>query len=50
MKLSENGLKPAETLFIDDSPQHLKPAAELGINTYLLTYPDSILKVFEDEL
>ncbi len=48
--LSENGLKPSETLFIDDSPQHLKPAAELGINTYLLTYPDSILKVFKDEL
>ena len=48
--LSENGLKPEETLFIDDSPQHLKPAADLGINTYLLTYPDSILKVFKDEL
>lgn len=48
--LSENGLKPEETLFIDDSPQHLKPAAELGINTYLLTYPDSILKLFKDEL
>ncbi|WP_017259642.1 HAD family hydrolase [Pedobacter arcticus] len=48
--LSENGLKPQETLFIDDSPQHLKPAGELGINTYLLTYPDSILKLFKDEL
>ncbi len=48
--LSENGLNPKETLFIDDSPQHLKPAGELGINTYLLTYPDSILKVFKDEV
>lgn len=48
--LSENKLKPAETLFIDDSPQHLKPAAELGINTYLLTYPDSILKIFKDKV
>lgn len=48
--LSENGLKPQETLFIDDSPQHLKSAAQLGINTYLLTYPDSILKLFKKEL
>lgn len=48
--LAENNLNPAETLFIDDSPQHLKPASELGINTYLLTYPDSILKVFENEV
>ncbi len=48
--LAENGLKPEETFFIDDSPQHLKPAGELGINTYLLTYPDSILKLFKDEL
>lgn len=48
--LSENGLKPDETLFIDDSPQHLKPAAELGINTYLLTYPDSILEIFKNEI
>lgn len=48
--LSENKLRPAETLFIDDSPQHLKPAAELGINTYLLTYPDSILKIFKDKV
>lgn len=48
--LAENGLVPSETLFIDDSPQHLKPAGELGINTYLLTYPDNILKVFEDEV
>lgn len=48
--LAENDLKPEETLFIDDSPQHLKPAAALGINTYLLTYPDSILKLFKEEL
>ena len=48
--LTENNLKPKETLFIDDSPQHLKPAATLGIRTYLLTYPDSILKLFENEL
>lgn len=48
--LSENNLLPEETLFIDDSPQHLKTARELGINTYLMTYPDSIQKLFNEEL
>jgi len=31
--LQENGLKPAETLFIDDSEEHLEAAAKLGIVT-----------------
>lgn len=44
--LAENNLKKEETLFIDDSPQHLKTAAELGIQTYLMTYPDTIQKYF----
>ncbi len=48
--LSENDLKPEETLFIDDSPQHLKTATEMGIETYLMTYPDSIQKLFEKEI
>jgi glucose-1-phosphatase len=34
--LTENGLKPAETLFIDDSPQHIAAAKELGIQTIYL--------------
>jgi putative hydrolase of the HAD superfamily len=40
--LNENNLDPAETLFIDDSPQHIATAAKLGINTYLMTAPDNI--------
>ncbi|MGB4774104.1 MAG: HAD family phosphatase [Daejeonella sp.] len=35
--LKENTLNPAETLFIDDSSQHLKTAADLGLQTHLLT-------------
>ncbi|MGH2623406.1 MAG: HAD family hydrolase [Sphingobacterium sp.] len=35
--LNDNNLLPEETLFIDDSPQHLKTAEELGINTVLCT-------------
>ncbi|ASU34272.1 HAD family hydrolase [Mucilaginibacter xinganensis] len=42
MVLNENDLVPAETLFIDDSPQHLETAKKLGIKTYLMTLPDNI--------
>lgn len=36
MILSENGLKPEHTLFIDDSPQHIEGAKKLGIQTIWL--------------
>jgi putative hydrolase of the HAD superfamily len=48
--LTENNLNKEETLFIDDSPQHLKTATSMGINTYLMTYPDTIQKFFKEEL
>jgi len=38
--LSDAGLKPESTLFIDDSIQHIQSAAELGINTYYLQNED----------
>lgn len=44
--ISENSLNPQETLFIDDSPQHLETARNLGIQTYLMTYPDTIQAFF----
>lgn len=34
--LQQNNLKPEETIFIDDSPQHVKGAGECGINAFLL--------------
>lgn len=34
--LKENNLKPEETVFIDDSIQHVKGAGACGINAYLL--------------
>ena len=44
--MEENNLLPSETLFIDDSPQHIESAKKLGINTYLMTAPDNIQKLF----
>jgi len=45
--LKENGLQPQETLFIDDSPQHIEAAKRLGIQTYLLDVTkESILDLF----
>jgi FMN phosphatase YigB (HAD superfamily) len=40
--LTENNLNPAETLFIDDSPQHLETGHKLGLQTFLMTAPDTI--------
>lgn len=45
--LQENKLDPAETLFIDDSPQHLETAKKLGMQTYLMTAPDNIQDYFK---
>lgn len=45
--LNENNLDPAETLFIDDSPQHLAGAEKLGIQTLLMTRPDTIQQFFK---
>lgn len=46
--LDENGLKPEETLFIDDSPQHIDTANTLGIQTIYLkngmTIEDDVFK------
>ncbi|MBB6107906.1 HAD family hydrolase [Mucilaginibacter lappiensis] len=49
MVLNENNLNPSETLFIDDSPQHLAAAQKLGIQTFLMTTPDTIQQFFERE-
>ena len=47
--LTENNLNPAETLFIDDSPQHLATAQKLGLQTFLMTAPDTIQAYAERE-
>lgn len=34
--INEHQLAPSETLFIDDSPQHLETAKKLGLHTHLM--------------
>lgn len=45
--LEENNLRAEETLFIDDSPQHIAGAQKLGIQTFLMTAPDTLQKYFD---
>jgi FMN phosphatase YigB (HAD superfamily) len=41
--IKENNLNPAETLFIDDSPQHLAGAKKAGLNTLLMdVHPEKL--------
>ena len=44
--LNENNLKPEETLFIDDSIQHIEGAKKLGLQTIFLKKGESILSYF----
>ncbi len=42
-----NNLRPEETLFIDDSLQHVQGAAKAGLQTYHLSPPQRLTSVFE---
>ena len=46
--LSENNLSIKETLFIDDSIQHINTAKKMEINTYLMEQNKSIIDLFPD--
>lgn len=46
--LEENSLKREETLFIDDSIQHIESANKLGLQTLFLKPPLTINQVFAD--
>jgi FMN phosphatase YigB (HAD superfamily) len=44
--IRENNLIPEETLFIDDSPQHLEGAKQAGLNTLLMDMHPRELEAF----
>ncbi len=43
--LHENKLNPEETLFIDDSPQHVVGARKAGLRAHYLQKPETIISV-----
>ena len=43
--LSENGLVKQETLFVDDSPQHVAGAGEVGIQAILLEKENTLIQL-----
>ncbi|WP_118197001.1 HAD family hydrolase [Albibacterium indicum] len=45
--LNTHGLVPEETLFIDDSPQHLEAASKLGIKTALVERPEPLRNIVD---
>ena len=47
--VNENGLNPSETLFIDDSIQHIEGARKAGLNAYHLTGSETILDLFANQ-
>lgn len=45
--LQENALSVSETIFIDDSPQHIEGALKIGINAHLLSKEKDIKSLIE---
>ncbi|HWK99167.1 MAG TPA: HAD family phosphatase [Parapedobacter sp.] len=45
--LSAHGLNPAETMFVDDSPQHIETANKLGLQAHLLSPGDTLPKLLD---
>lgn len=48
--LDTENIDPSETLFIDDSPQHIQTASELGIHTYLKNQRENLADVLKKVL
>ena len=44
--INENQLDPTKTLFIDDKMENLKPATDLGLQTFHMTDPDQFFELF----
>lgn len=47
--LEENGLLPEETLFIDDSPQHIATARQMGLQTHHLAEGETVNDLFDEK-
>jgi len=47
--INENKLNPEETLFIDDSVQHIEVAKQVGLRTHYLTIRETITDLFDHD-
>ena len=48
--LNDAGINPQETLFIDDSPQHVEGARKIGLNAFHLKDEVDITELFDEDL
>ena len=48
--LKDAGIKADETLFIEDSPQHIEGAKKVGLNTYWLTGGETINDLYDQKI
>ena len=48
--LHDAGISAEETLFIDDSPQHLEGAKKVGLNTYWLTNGETLIDLYDKKI
>ena len=50
MIIDENGLNPAETIFIDDNPTNVQTAKQLGMHTYIMPKNKKLEELFRCNL
>lgn len=48
--LDDAGIKAEETLFIEDSPQHIEGAKKVGLNTYWLTGGETLIDLYDKKI
>jgi len=48
--LDDAGIKAEETLFIEDSPQHIEGAKKVGLNTYWLTAGETLIDLYDKKI
>lgn len=48
--LKQAGIEAEETLFIDDSKQHLEGASKVGLNTYWLTNGETLIDLYDKKI
>ncbi len=48
--LKDAGIKAEETLFLDDGPANVEAARRLGIESWLIEYPDQWMEIMKEQI